>query len=218
MEMRDGIPSQTGEGVHLHRSPVMQPKVSEWRGGVQVKLLGISGTILGTKTSIVVQQVLDEVKKNASDIEVELLDLRDYQVSMCDGRNPSTYTDDTKKVIDIISSADFYVIGTAIFQGSMTGALKNLFDHIDPQVLRNKVMGFVANGGTYQHYLVIENQLKPIAGYFRAHVAPGYVYAHTDHFNQHNEIVDKDVLSRLACLAKELVDMQIALKCAVTVK
>ncbi len=24
-------------------------------------------------------------------------------------------------------------------------------------------MGFIATGGTYQHYLVIENQLKPIA-------------------------------------------------------
>lgn len=183
-----------------------------------MKLLGISGTIIGTKTSIVVQQVLDEVTKEVPDIEVELLDLRDYQVSFCDGRDSSAYTDDTKKVIDIVSSADFYVIGTPIFQGSITGALKNLFDHINPQALRNKVMGFVANGGTYQHYLVIENQLKPIAGYFRAHVAPGYVYAHTDHFNEQNEMVDLEVASRIKNLAEEVVQMQMALKCAVTIK
>jgi FAD reductase [NAD(P)H] len=186
--------------------------VDNRKEGIRVKLLGISGTIIGAKTSIVVQKVLDEAKKIAPDMETELLDLRDYQISLCDGRDPSTYTDDTKKVIDIVSSADFYIIGTPIFQGSITGALKNLFDHIHPQALRNKVMGFVANGGTYQHYLVIENQLKPIAGYFRAYVAPGYVYAHADHFNQQNEIVDEEVLNRIANLAQEVVHMQKALK------
>lgn len=182
-----------------------------------MKLLGISGTIIGAKTSILVQKVLDEVKKLAPEIEVEMLDLRDYQMSLCDGRDPATYPDDTKKVVDLVSSADFYLIGTPIFQGSMTGALKNLFDHIPPQAMRNKVMGFVANGGTYQHYLVIENQLKPIAGYFRAYVAPGFVYAHADHFNKQNEIVDEDVLSRIGNLAQELVHMQTALKGAASV-
>lgn len=176
-----------------------------------MKLLGISGTLIGAKTGIVVQKVLDEVKQLTPDIDVEYLDLRTVQMSLCDGRDPSTYPDDTKKVIDLVSSADFYLIGTPIFQGSMTGALKNLLDHIPPQALRNKVMGFVANGGTYQHYLVIENQLKPIAGFFRAYVAPGYVYVHADHFNQQNEIVDEDVLNRITNLAGELVHMQKAL-------
>jgi FAD reductase [NAD(P)H] len=177
-----------------------------------LKLLGISGTKIGAKTGIVVKQVLDEVKQKYPDIEVEYLDMMDYDVQFCDGRDPSTYSEDTKKVVDIVSSADFYIIGTPIFQGSMTGVLKNLFDLINPVAFRNKVMGFIANGGTYQHYLVIENQLKPIAGYFRAYVAPGYVYAHSDHFNQQNELVDSEVLSRISLLAEEVVHMQKALK------
>ncbi|MDQ6600949.1 NADPH-dependent FMN reductase [Bacillus salipaludis] len=177
-----------------------------------MKLLGISGTITGSKTKVVVDKLLAEVKCNHPEIEVELLDLKQYDVQFCDGRDPSTYTGDTKKVIDIVSSADFYIIGTPIFQGSITGALKNLFDLIPPQVFRNKVMGFVATGGTYQHYLVIENQLKPIAGYFRAFVAPGFVYAHNDHFNKANEIVDLDVLERISALSEEVVFMQKSLK------
>lgn len=177
-----------------------------------MKLLGISGTIIGAKTSIVVQKVLDVVKASHPDYEVELLDLRDYDIQFCDGRNPANYNDDTRKVIEKVASADFYVIGTPIFQGSITGPLKNLFDLINPQDFRNKVMGFVATGGTYQHYLVIENQLKPIAGYFRAFVAPGYVYAHNDHFNKENEIVDSEVLNRITSLAKEVTFMQKAFK------
>ncbi|KAA9022001.1 NADPH-dependent FMN reductase [Niallia endozanthoxylica] len=173
-----------------------------------MKLLGISGTITGSKTKVVVQKVLEEVQKNHPEIEVELLDLKEYDVQFCDGRDPSTYTGDTKKVIDRVKEADFYVIGTPIFQGSITGALKNLFDLVPPQDFRHKVMGFAATGGTYQHYLVIENQLKPIAGYFRAYVAPGYVYAHNDHFSATNEIIDEDVLGRIASLSEEVVSMQ----------
>ena len=69
-------------------------------------------------------------------------------------------------------------------------------------------MGFAANGGTYQHYLMIENQLKPIAGFFRAHIAPSYVYAHSSHYNDQNEIVDEEILTRIQNLAEELVFMQ----------
>ena len=176
-----------------------------------MKLLGISGTITGSKTKVVVQKVLDEVKQQYPDLEVELLDLKEYDVQFCDGRDPSTYTGDTKKVIDLVKEADAYVIGTPIFQGSITGALKNLFDLVPPKDFRHKVMGFVATGGTYQHYLVIENQLKPIAGYLRAFVAPGSVYAHNDHFNAGNEIIDMDVLRRITDLSEEVVTLQKAL-------
>ncbi|MEH7333938.1 NAD(P)H-dependent oxidoreductase [Neobacillus drentensis] len=177
-----------------------------------MKLLGISGTIIGAKTGILVRRVLEEVKQKHPEIEVEYLDLMDYEVQFCDGRNPSAYSEDTKTVIQKVTSADFYIFGTPIFQGSIPGPLKNLFDLIHPNDFRNKVMGFVANGGTYQHYLVIENQLKPIAGYFRAFVAPGYVYANNEHFNQKNEIVDPDLLRRISDLADEVVQMQKALK------
>lgn len=178
-----------------------------------MKLLGVSGTITGSKTKVLVSQVLEEVKKHHPEIEVEILDLKQFDVQFCDGRDPSTYDGDTKTVIDLVSSADFYIIGTPIFQGSLTGTLKNLFDLIPPACLRNKVIGFVATGGTWQHFLVIENQLKPIAGYFRAFVAPSYVYAHNEHFNKANEIVDNDVLERISQLAEEIVHMQKALKC-----
>ncbi|MCY8232980.1 NADPH-dependent FMN reductase [Priestia endophytica] len=177
-----------------------------------MKLLGISGTITGSKTAIVIQNLLEEVKRNNPEIKVELLDMKNYDVQFCDGRNPSTYNEDTRKVIDIVSSADFYIIGTPIFQGSITGVLKNLFDLIPPTSFRNKVMGFAATGGTYQHYLVIENQLKPIAGYFRSFVAPSYVYAHNSHFNDQKELVDEEVITRVNNLAKEVVYMQKSLK------
>jgi len=177
-----------------------------------MKLLGISGTITGAKTGIAVQKVLDAVRQKHADVDTELLDLKNYKVEFCDGRDPTAYGEDTKTVIDKVAGADFYVIGTPIFQASITGALKNLFDLLPVSALHNKVMGFVATGGTYQHYLVIENQLRPIAGFFRAYVAPGSVYLHDDHFDEKREIADPDVLQRIERLADELVFMQRRLK------
>ncbi|KOP82877.1 NADH-dependent FMN reductase [Bacillus sp. FJAT-21945] len=172
-----------------------------------MKLLGISGTILGAKTAILVDTVLKRVKEKYPEIEIDLLDLRDYQMEFCDGRNPDLYKEDTKKLIQAVSEADFYLIGFPIFNGSFPAPLKNVFDIVHPSAFRHKVMGFVANGGTYQHYLVVENQVKPIAGYLRSFVAPSYVYANGEHFNADNVIVDEGVLSRIDALAEELVLM-----------
>jgi FMN reductase/FAD reductase [NAD(P)H] len=177
-----------------------------------MKLLGISGTIIGAKTGILVREILETVKQAYPEVEIEYLDLMDYELEFCDGRNPGAYSEETRNVIEKVSTADFYLIGTPIFQGSIPGVLKNVFDLIHPRDFRNKVMGFVANGGTYQHYLVIESQLKPIAGFFRAFVAPSYVYANNEHFNANNEIVDPELLERISRLAEELVSMQKALK------
>jgi FAD reductase [NAD(P)H] len=173
----------------------------------QLKLLGISGTIIGSKTLAVVEKVIERARRLDPQIETEILDLKKFNVQFCDGRHPGLYEGDTRRVIEMVSAADGYIIGTPIFQASLSGALKNLFDLVPSSAFRNKVIGFIATGGTYQHYLVIENQLKPIAGYFRAYTAPDYVYVHADHFNQNNEIIDADVLMRLEILAKEVVHM-----------
>lgn len=173
-----------------------------------MKLLGISGTIVGAKTSILVNSVLNEVKSQDSSIKCELLDLKDYDMQFSDGRPIEKYNEDTQKIIKKMEEADFYLFGTPVFNGSIPAPLKNVFDLLSPIKLRYKVMGFVAVGGTYQHYLMVENQLKPIAGYLRAFTAPSYVYAHNEHFNKNNEIIDAHVIERIQVLAEELVFMQ----------
>jgi FAD reductase [NAD(P)H] len=173
-----------------------------------MKLLAISGTIIGIKTSVLVQKILDELKQKHSDIEVEMLDLRDYNLQFCDGRKPTEYNEDTRKVIEKVSEADFYLIGTPIFNSSIPAPLKNLIDLIPPDVFRHKVMGFAANGGTYQHYLMIENQLKPIAGYLRAYVVPTFVYAQTSNYNDQNKICDEELVDHIRNFSDEIVYMQ----------
>lgn len=172
-----------------------------------MKILGISGTITGSKTLIVVDAILEEIRNLYPEADIDLLDLKKYDVQFCDGRPISEYTGDTRKVIDLMTQADAYVIGTPIFQGSFSGALKNLIDLVPPSEFKGKVMGLCATGGNYRHYLVLENQLKPIAGYLNAFVAPNVVFAHSEHFNAHNEITDLDLQNEIKLLAEQVIQM-----------
>lgn len=176
-----------------------------------VKLLGISGTIIGDKTAAVVRQVIEHAGKLDPELETQMLDLRRLNIEFFDGRKWSEYNEDTRFAIDAVLAADCFVIGTPVFQASLAAPLKNVFDLVPPDAFRNKVIGFVATGGTYQHFLVIENQLKPIAGYFRAYIAPDYVYAHREHFNERNEVTDPSVIARIETLAAQVLHMSKAL-------
>ena len=150
---------------------------------------------------------MDEIIRIYPKAQLEVLDLKQYDVQFCDGRPPSQYTGATKTVIDKMASADTYIIGTPIFQGSMTGALKNLIDLVPPSEFNHKIMGFVATAGNHQHYLVIENQLKPIAGYLNAYIPPSYVFAHNSHFNDQNQIVAPELLEQIQLFSQQIVQM-----------
>ncbi|PLT33951.1 NADH-dependent FMN reductase [Bacillus sp. V5-8f] len=177
-----------------------------------MKLVGISGALIGAKTAKIVEEVLNRAKEKNPSLETELIDLRDYQIEFVDGRPLESYNDDTKNVVEKILKADFFVIGTPVYQASITGALKNLFDHLPTTVFETKVVGFVSTAGSNHHSLVAENQLRPILSFFKALVASKNVFVSNDSFDRENEITNEDVDRRLSELAEELLFLQGKLK------
>lgn len=174
-----------------------------------MKLVGISGALTGAKTSKAVFEVLMAAKTFDSTIQTELIDLKDYEVEFVRGTPLSYYNDDTNKVVGKILSADFLVIGTPIYQASITGALKNLLDHLPTDALKNKVTGMVATGGTDKHYLVLDYQLKPILSFLKAVVPARNVYVQNDYFEEEtNEIHDEKINRHIKALAEEMISLQ----------
>ncbi|TFE00121.1 MULTISPECIES: NADPH-dependent FMN reductase [Jeotgalibacillus] len=175
-----------------------------------MKILALSGSLSGSKTYTIIREAA-EYAKEKEDVEVELVNLSELTVQFCDGRDPSKYEGETAWLIRQFIEADSFIIGTPIYRGSLTGALKNVFDLIPNDALKGKVIGFVATGGTYHHYLAIEHQLNPLASYFRAHIVPGGVYAHNDHFTS-GVLTDEDIHHRLRKLAHSVVTISQSLK------
>ena len=76
-----------------------------------------------------------------------------------------------------IETADILIVGTPVYRGSYTGALKHIFDLIDREALAGRPALLAATGGTPLHGLVGEHQLRPLLGFFRALTAPTFVFA-----------------------------------------
>ncbi|GIO25423.1 NADPH-dependent FMN reductase [Ornithinibacillus bavariensis] len=174
-----------------------------------MKLVGVSGTLAGNKTSQAVHEVLTAATAIDSNIQTELIDLREYEVEFCRGEPLTYYNEDTWNVVKKIVDADFIVFGTPIYQASISGVLKNLLDFFPEYAFKNKVTGIIATGGSEKHFLVPENHLKPILSYLRGLVPSTHVFVHNDKFDvETDEIIDQKIASRIQNLAEEMVFLQ----------
>jgi NAD(P)H-dependent FMN reductase len=106
----------------------------------------------------------------------------------------------------MIQAADAYIIGTPIYRGAYTGALKNLLDHVPVEALMGKVAGLLATGGSDHHYLSIDYVLRPVLMWFNMHLVPGSVYVRSQQI-QGQEVADTQVRDQLAQLGAAVVAM-----------
>lgn len=169
-----------------------------------MKIVALAGSIVGSKTKTAISKVVEIIQNKYPEHEVVLLDLAEYKMEFSDGRNYFEYDGDTKYVAETIMAADAIVIGTPTFQASIPATLKNIFDLLPVNAFRDKVVSTVVTAGTSKHYLMIEQQLKPILAYMKAHIVPTYVFIEEKDFLR-KEIVNDDVLFRLDRLAEDTV-------------
>ncbi|QUG41197.1 NAD(P)H-dependent oxidoreductase [Psychrobacillus sp. INOP01] len=169
-----------------------------------MKIVTIAGSIVGSKTNTAMTKVVEILENKYPQHEVTLLDLADYKLEFSDGRNYFEYEGDTKYVSETIMEADAIIIGTPTFQASIPATLKNIFDLLPVNAFRDKVVSSVVTAGTSKHYLMVEQQLKPILAYMKAHIVPTYVFIEEKDFLR-KEIVNDDILFRLDRLVEDTV-------------
>lgn len=161
-----------------------------------MKVVGLSGSNVGTKTRTAMNYIFNVAEKNYPDADITLIDLAEEDMVFSDGRNYNDYDGDTKKVLEMIMEADAIIIGSPIFQSSIPASLKNIFDLLPVNAFRDKVVSFFVTAGSPKHYLIAEFQLKPILSYMKAHIVETYVFIEEIDFLR-KEIVNDDVLFRL---------------------
>jgi len=180
-----------------------------------MKLLGISGSMTSAgktgKTRGALEFMMSAAKDRFPDLETQILDLREFKVSMLDGRPLADYKDDTPRVVEMMQSADCFVISTPVYRGTYTGALKNLIDHAPYRAFIGKVVGFIVTGATWHHYLSIDHELRAVMAWFNPYMAPGSVYLEKNHWKG-DDIVDERVRRHLDQLAENVVLMTQRLK------
>ena len=169
-----------------------------------MKIVGLSGSIVGSKTRTAMDYTVKSISKKYLDAEVTIIDLADYTIQFSDGRNYLEYEGDTGFITKTIMEADAIIIGTPIFQASIPATLKNVFDLLPVNAFRDKVVSMLITAGSPKHYLIAEQQLKPILAYMKAQIVQTYVFIEEKDFHR-KEIINDDVLFRIERLAEDTI-------------
>ena len=169
-----------------------------------MKIVVISGSNVGSKTRTAMDFTINKAHENYPDADITFLDLAEYEMVFSDGRNYWEYEGDTKYVTETIMAADAIIIGTPVFQASIPATLKNIFDLLPVNAFRDKVVSMLVTAGTSKHYLIAEQQLKPILAYMKAQIVQTFVFIEEKDFYR-KEIINDDILFRIERLVEDTV-------------
>ena len=150
--------------------------------------------------------MIGEAKKEFPDVDVDLIHLYDFKVSMADGRPLPDYGDDTEKVINTVIDADGIIFATPIYRAAPTAALKNVLDQTPPEGLSGKPVGLLSIGARETHYLAMETMLRPVLSWFGAMTLPVAGFLRNDMFTD-GKLVDPDGQEELLNLFRTLVEV-----------
>jgi FMN reductase len=122
------------------------------------------------------RRAVDEALARARGAHTELIDLAERRIAFADGRPVTELDDDTAAVVAALAGADAVLLATPVYRGSLTGALKNLLDHVPVAALQGTPVALVAMGASDHHYLGAERHLRDVLAFFGAHPLPTAVY------------------------------------------
>lgn len=176
-----------------------------------MKIVGLVGTQVGWSTKTAMNNIKSILERKYEGEQVDIIDLADYEVVFSDGRHYLDYTGDTKKVVRTLMDADVIIITTPVFQASIPGTLKNIFDLLPMDAFENKTVGIMVIAGSSKHYLVAEQQLKPILSFMKAQLVQTYVFAEQKDIVK-GEIMNQDVLLRIDGLVDQIMQTNAAFK------
>jgi FMN reductase len=147
--------------------------VEEHRHALQ--LLAVVGSVTPPgRLRRAVEEAVERIRPSVGGVEV--IDLGERRISFADGREPESFGDDTGAVIEAVQGADVVVFATPTYRGSMTGALKNVFDLLPVPALQGKAVALAAMGGSDHHFLGADRHLRDVLTFFGALVVPVSVY------------------------------------------
>jgi len=173
---------------------------------MSVIVAGISGSLRkGSYTRRAVEIAL----KGATDAgaDTHLIDLRDYQLSFCDGNDdPGAYPADVSRLRKDVREANGIILGTPEYHGGFSGVLKNALDLMGFEEIEGKMIGLVGvSGGTMgaSHAL---SGLRAIGRALHAWVIPeqasiGQAY---EAFDGDGHLKDKELEKRLKEVGRQV--------------
>ncbi|NIN53184.1 MAG: flavodoxin family protein [Nitrososphaeria archaeon] len=151
-----------------------------------ILLLGISGSPREASTAYVIKKALSYATERFQ-VETDYLSLRNKKINFCihcdhcvREKKGCIHKDDMVEAYGKMEKADAFIVGTPVYNGSVSGQLKTFFDRCralvatNPDIFKNKVGAGVAVGGDREggqepalltiHSFYFANKIVPTGG------------------------------------------------------
>lgn len=174
-------------------------------------------------TRVLLREV--EAQLRGLNVGTTFWDLRERPLPIADPAYhaaPHTHPDSTVRCfISHLQEAEGIVLGSPLYHGSFSGALKNALDHLGYDAFRNKVVALVSHGSGIRSCAQPAEQLRTIVRTLYGYSTQTQVATtNTDYEERVGDIalVNVDILERVQRLAGEMVQLLALLGCQDIIK
>ena len=145
-----------------------------------------------------------EAALKAAECQVTLVDLREYDLPMCDGE--TTYdAAGAKELSKVIAGSEVVLLAAPIYNYDLNAAAKNLVE-LTGSAWKDKVVGFLCAAGGRSSYMSPMGMASSLMFDFRCVIVPRFVYAIGEDFRDAGEL-SEIVQERVVQLCVEAVKL-----------
>lgn len=145
-------------------------------GSSRPRLVVFSGNTKRPSNSRALATRIGEAIAAHIDVDMVALDLVDAGKTFGSALTRDDLAPDARQALTALEAAAALVVVTPIHNGSYPGLFKHFIDFLDRESMAGKPVLLGASGGSRRHAMMIENQLMPLFGYFRAQVSAYSVF------------------------------------------
>ena len=168
------------------------------------KIIIVQSSLAKNPKTMVVAKEAKKILSKRKNVKVEILDLRDYKILMCDEREFSKYPKDMQKIYKKLEKADGYIFAYPIYNYCFSGSFKNFLD-LYTKPMTNKPYGVLNHSGGIRSWNQgIGELMKVLSLYTNMKMTQPAVHSWSGSFKD-GKIEDKDLLSLIEEMTKNLV-------------
>lgn len=148
-----------------------------------------------SRSRVLAKKVFEELKAHAN---VEFVDLKDYELPVCDGEGCYAHPN-VSKLTAKIEQAKAVLLAVPVYNYSCAASAKNLIE-LTGNAWNEKVVGFLCAAGGKSSYMSILGLANSLMLDFRCLINPRFVYADGSAFDG-DEVSDQEINKRIGELA-----------------
>jgi len=168
-----------------------------------MKILVINGSPRKEARNKGVADLAKEILRNKG-IEVLSFDVREQELPVFRAEGEQFALPNVQDLQAVFHEADGFFVATPEYHNAISGALKNMFDFVNAELVKDKPLAMAVGSGGGKGGINALNNLRLVGRGLYANVLPSQLIIDPYAFNENMQVVDEEVKLQVEKLVDEL--------------